>query len=127
MNELTCSFCFNLINFHDSIMANCNTCTVKYHRKCLEELNDNGWICPICRKIDSKAYQYNNNYIDFFFNLFMANPNFCTFIMFYVTSIILVFVWIIPYIVYTVLVDYVKRRINNIRHNLIIFNMLFDM
>lgn len=120
MDDQKCSFCFQIINFHDSIMANCNTCTVKYHKKCLEELNVNGWICPICRKRNDKFHQNNNDYIDFFFNLFMLNPNICTFIIFFITSTIITFVYVIPHIMYVVISDYIKAKMINFRNEFIV-------
>ena len=60
MNDLKCSFCFDILDNCDVAYADKCLCKVKYHTQCIKDLNDNGWDCPICIKKNNNYNHHNN-------------------------------------------------------------------
>lgn len=124
MDDLKCSFCFDVLDNCDVTYADKCLCKVKYHIQCIKDLNDNGWDCPICRKKNNNYNRYNNtintpiinqnninSFLNIFFELFISNPNVITFLFFFIFSIIISVTCILPYVTFIIIKGYVENKI----------------
>jgi hypothetical protein len=133
MSNLICSLCFNELDDSQAVTTKECSCKVKYHEYCLNDLNNNGWDCPICRKLNDNHYTKNNFInqndvpLDFFCNMFVRNPHFATFVIYFITSIIITFVYVIPYVIYVVISNYVKEKIIMFRDDFIVLKELLSL
>jgi len=117
MDELKCSFCFDILIDCESVITHNCACKVKYHNDCLKQLNDNGWDCPICRKKNNNynKLKHNGEFTDYIFTSFISNPTIETFTLFFLMSIMITFMYVIPCILYQIILTYIKFQFHDIK------------
>ena len=79
----TCLLCLDELSAPLQKPSSCN-CNVYFHKKCMEEIQQNGLLCPICR---IKGYtELGQNLLTQLppFELFTGHPNPLTFLIFVV-------------------------------------------
>lgn len=98
MNKEVCLFCFEDINFTETLRkpSQCS-CKVLLHQNCMQLIENTGLMCPICRIKKSpniiiivNIENENSFLLKFFankvFNYFATSPNAFRFIVFFVAS-----------------------------------------
>ena len=83
-NSDMCLLCLDELSPPLQKPSSCN-CNVYLHKKCMEEIRENGLLCPICR---IKGVKINLLTQLSPFTLFTCNPNMLTFFIFFVWCMI---------------------------------------
>lgn len=118
MNTITnldidkCLLCLEYMTDNIGYPNFCN-CKIKIHIKCVKEIENNGLLCPICRKKPATTDKL--SFLMYPYNLFTLNPNFLSFCIFLSWSFLVTIFYIIPNIIY--------QRFININYIIFIFNI----
>ena len=121
-DEDKCLVCLDSINNNlFTYPKHCN-CKVKLHLECLNQIEKNKLLCPICRIKSLQNNFSNHNMVHitqiyqepfiFYFPiyLFFRNPNFFTFMIYLTFSFIITIFYIIPMVLIYGLCDYAYRN-----------------
>jgi hypothetical protein len=106
----TCSICLEEDIYSNLIHPNYCSCKIFLHKQCLKECFKYKIFCPICKTKNIIKINDSNILLkiaDKIFRKFINNPNPISFLIFFVTSFIITFTYIIPMLIYI----FIKNRI----------------